>query len=90
MEQRITSRRNPLLTHTKKLLTSRAYREKCGEFAAGFFIRGLQALINAVHADEQGQTASRRGQKLEPRFGGACLIANAVQDSVNGCVLVRS
>ena len=34
MEQRITSRRNPLLAHTKKLLTSRAYREKSGEFAA--------------------------------------------------------
>ena len=34
MEQRITSRRNPLLTHTKKLLTSRAYREISGEFAA--------------------------------------------------------
>ena len=34
MEQRITSRRNPLLTHTKKLLTSHAYREKSGEFAA--------------------------------------------------------
>lgn len=27
MEETITSRRNPLLAHTKKLLTSRAYRE---------------------------------------------------------------
>lgn len=34
MEETITSRRNPLLAHTKKLLTSRAYREKSGEFAA--------------------------------------------------------
>ena len=34
MEETITSRRNPLLTHTKKLLTSRSYREKTGEFAA--------------------------------------------------------
>ena len=34
MEERITSRRNPLLAHTKKLLTSRSYREKTGEFAA--------------------------------------------------------
>ena len=34
MEETITSRRNPLLAHTKKLLTSRSYREKMGEFAA--------------------------------------------------------
>lgn len=33
-EQRITSRQNPLLVHTKKLLSSRAYRVECGEFAA--------------------------------------------------------
>lgn len=30
----ITSAHNPLLTHLKRLLTSRTYREKCGEFAA--------------------------------------------------------
>lgn len=30
----IESRHNPLLVHTKKLLCSRSYREKCGEFAA--------------------------------------------------------
>ena len=30
----VTSTRNPLLVHLKKLLTSRSYREKCGEFAA--------------------------------------------------------
>ena len=30
----ITSRQNPLLRHAKKLLTSRSYREACGEFAA--------------------------------------------------------
>lgn len=34
MEEIITSRRNPILLHTKKLLTSRAYRQACGEFAA--------------------------------------------------------
>ena len=33
-EERITSRQNPLLRHAKKLLTSRSYREACGEFAA--------------------------------------------------------
>ena len=33
-EERITSRQNPLLRHAKKLLTSRSYRESCGEFAA--------------------------------------------------------
>ena len=45
MEETITSRRNPLLAHTKKLLTSRAYREKSGEFAAD----GVKLL-----ADERG------------------------------------
>ena len=44
MEETITSRRNPLLTHTKKLLTSRAYREKSGEFAAD----GVKLLVEAA------------------------------------------
>ena len=44
MEERITSRRNPLLAHTKKLLTSRAYREKSGEFAAD----GVKLLAEAA------------------------------------------
>ncbi len=43
-EERITSRRNPLLAHTKKLLTSRAYRENCGEFAAD----GVKLLAEAA------------------------------------------
>lgn len=30
----VTSARNPLLVHLKKLLASRSYREACGEFAA--------------------------------------------------------
>ena len=34
MEERITSRQNPLLIHVRKLLTSHSYRKKCGEFAA--------------------------------------------------------
>ena len=28
----ITSRQNPLCTHFRKLASSRAYREECGEF----------------------------------------------------------
>ena len=44
MEKTITSRRNPLLAHTKKLLTSRAYREKSGEFAAD----GVKLLAEAA------------------------------------------
>lgn len=43
-EQYITSRQNPLLMHTKKLLTSRAYRTQCGEFAAD----GTKLLEEAV------------------------------------------
>ena len=34
MKERITSRKNPLLQHVKKLLSSRSYRESCGEYAA--------------------------------------------------------
>lgn len=40
----ITSRKNPLLQHVKKLLTSRSYREKSGEFAAD----GVKLLAEAV------------------------------------------
>jgi len=36
--------RNPLLAHTKKMLTPRAYREKSGEFAAD----GVKLLAEAV------------------------------------------
>lgn len=42
--QTITSRRNPLLLHAKKLLSSRAYRQKTGEFAAD----GVKLLEEAV------------------------------------------
>ena len=44
MDERITSRRNPILAHAKKLLISRAYREKCGEFAAD----GIKLLAEAA------------------------------------------
>lgn len=40
----ITSRKNPLLQHVKKLLSSRSYREKSGEFAAD----GVKLLAEAV------------------------------------------
>ena len=33
-QEHITSRRNPLLVHVRRLLTSRSYRAACGEFAA--------------------------------------------------------
>ncbi len=32
--ERITSAKNPLIQHVRHLLSSRAYREECGEFAA--------------------------------------------------------
>ena len=43
-KERITSARNPLMLHVKKLLTSRSYREKCGAFAA----EGTKLLEEAV------------------------------------------
>lgn len=42
--EKITSRRNPLLQHIRKLLTNRNYREASGEFAAD----GLKLLREAV------------------------------------------
>lgn len=44
MRERITSRKNPLLQHVKKLLSNRGYREKSGEFAAD----GVKLLEEAV------------------------------------------
>lgn len=42
--ERITSRKNPLLQHVRKLLSSRSYREQTGEFAAD----GIKLLEEAV------------------------------------------
>lgn len=42
--ERITSRKNPLLLHVKKLLTNRSFRESCGEYAAD----GVKLLEEAV------------------------------------------
>lgn len=42
--ERVTSRKNPLLQHIKKLLSSRSYREACGEYAAD----GVKLLAEAV------------------------------------------
>lgn len=44
MFETVTSRHNPLLVHVKKLLTSRAYRQSSGEFAAD----GLKLLREAI------------------------------------------
>lgn len=42
--ERITSRKNPLLQHVKKLQSSRAYRTRCGEFVSD----GTKLLEEAV------------------------------------------
>ena len=44
MRERLTSRKNPLLQHIRKLLTSRSYREKNGEYAAD----GVKLLAEAA------------------------------------------
>ena len=44
IREQITSRKNPLLQHMRKLLSSRSYREKCGEFAAD----GVKLLQEAI------------------------------------------
>jgi len=44
MRETITSRKNPLLQHIRKLLSSKSYRERCGEFAAD----GVKLLEEAV------------------------------------------
>ena len=45
MEERITSRKNPLLQQVKKLLSSKKAREEAGLFAAD----GIKLLAEAVH-----------------------------------------
>lgn len=44
MRELITSRKNPLLQHIKKLLSNRSYRESCGEYAAD----GVKLLDEAI------------------------------------------
>ena len=44
MREKITSRKNPLLQHVRKLLSSRSYREKSGEYAAD----GVKLLAEAA------------------------------------------
>lgn len=44
MMEKITSRKNPLLQHVRKLLSSRAYRQQCGEYAAD----GVKLLEEAI------------------------------------------
>lgn len=44
MKEMITSRKNPLLQHIRKLFANRSYREKCGQFAAD----GTKLLEEAV------------------------------------------
>ena len=49
MAERITSRTNPLMTHIRKLASSRSYREKTGEYLGD----GVKLLEEAV-LEEQG------------------------------------
>lgn len=42
--ERITSRKNPLIQHVRKLLSSRSYRQQCGEFVAD----GVKLLEEAI------------------------------------------
>lgn len=51
-EERITSRQNPLLRHVKKLLSSRSYRERCGEYAGD----GTKLLEEALRWDAGVET----------------------------------
>ena len=44
MRETITSRKNPLLQHVKKLLSSRSYRRECGQYAAD----GVKLLEEAI------------------------------------------
>lgn len=45
MQEKITSRSNPLMTHIRKLVSSGAYRRKCGEFVCD----GHKLLSEALH-----------------------------------------
>lgn len=52
MTEIITSKKNPLLVHIKKLLSSRSYRERSGEYAAD----GTKLLAEAAKWDTQLHT----------------------------------
>lgn len=52
MTERITSRQNPLLVHLRKLLSSRSYREKHGQFAGD----GVKLLKEAVQWNAELET----------------------------------
>lgn len=45
MAERITSRTNPLMTHIRKLVSSRNYRQECGEYLGD----GVKLLEEAAH-----------------------------------------
>lgn len=69
--ERITSRRNPLLQHVKKLFASHAYREACGEFAGD----GRKLLAEAARwAPELRTVIASDGVELCPLPEGTRLV----------------
>jgi len=62
MRERITSRKNPLLQHVRKLLTNRSYREKSGEYAAD----GVKLLEEAVKWCPEALRTVRGTAEVDP------------------------
>ena len=80
----VTSAHNPLLTHLKKLLSSRSYREKCGEFAAD----GTKLLEEAARWYPELETVvAQQGEELcalPEQQQLALLVKLAVEGSTTG------
>lgn len=63
MTEKITSRKNPLLQHIRKLLSNRAYREQCGEYAAD----GVKLLDEAIRWIPDQLRTVLITQKVQPQ-----------------------
>ena len=64
MPERITSRANPVCTHFRKLASSRAYREKTGEFLCDSpkLLREACHSLSASGARRYGPSSIRRAR----------------------------
>ena len=67
--ERITSRKNPKIQHMRKLGTSRAYRNECGEFLCD----GWKMLEEAIKNDAEVTAVLYAGEWKLPLSTNACL-----------------
>jgi len=79
MMERITSRQNPLLTHLKKLLSSRSYRYECRQFAAD----GVKLLQEALRWGAKINTVIVSREDIDAKLPGGVRFVNIPADVMN-------